>query len=103
MRISDWSSDVCSSDLDAMPGGGRLRISTRNVQLGPGELPAGPYVEMRVADTGAGMPPEGLERVFEPFFTTKDVGNGQIGRESGRERVCEYVWIAVVAASLEKQ
>src|SRR3546814_8170892 len=30
MRISDWSSDVCSSDLEALKAGGRLLIDTMN-------------------------------------------------------------------------
>ena len=36
----------------------------------------GPFVGLRVADDGAGMPPEVLAHIFEPFFTTKDVGKG---------------------------
>jgi signal transduction histidine kinase len=33
-------------------------------------------VEIEVADTGTGMPPEVLERIFEPFFTTRPSGSG---------------------------
>jgi PAS domain S-box-containing protein len=33
-------------------------------------------VEIRVADSGPGLPPDVLPRVFEPFFTTKEVGQG---------------------------
>jgi two-component system sensor histidine kinase AtoS len=33
-------------------------------------------VEIAIADTGVGIPPEVLERVFEPFFTTKRAGSG---------------------------
>ncbi|MFD2173205.1 ATP-binding protein [Rhodobacter lacus] len=53
---------------DAMEGAGEITITTR---------PAGPgFVELSVADTGAGIPPEIAAQVFEPFFTTKPVGKG---------------------------
>jgi CheY-like chemotaxis protein len=63
---------------DAMPGGGRLTVSTgvRNVVDGDPLLEPGDYVELSVADTGEGMPPEVMERAFDPFFTTKGVGKG---------------------------
>jgi PAS domain S-box-containing protein len=64
---------------DAMPDGGRIVISTRNVTLADheaGSLKAGNYVKVTVADTGTGMPPEVVARAFEPFFTTKEVGKG---------------------------
>ena len=67
---------------DAMPSGGHLTISTRNVEVeeqdAPGE--AGPepgrYVLLSVADTGVGMDEATLEHLFEPFFTTKPPGQG---------------------------
>ena len=36
----------------------------------------GPWAEIRVTDTGMGIPPEVQPKIFEPFFTTKDVGKG---------------------------
>ncbi|MDZ4176566.1 MAG: ATP-binding protein, partial [Hydrogenophaga sp.] len=46
---------------------GRIEISTRVV---------GEFAEIRVADTGGGIP-EAIQRsVFDPFFTTKPVGKG---------------------------
>jgi signal transduction histidine kinase len=65
---------------DAMPSGGRLTISTSNVEAPPAplaeELPPGQYVCIAVGDTGTGMPPDVLARAFEPFFTTKPQGQG---------------------------
>ena len=67
---------------DAMPDGGTLSIATRNTSVkescpaGDSMMPAGEYVAVKVSDTGAGVPPEIVDRVFEPFFTTKSVGKG---------------------------
>ncbi|MEU8821209.1 PAS domain S-box protein [Actinoplanes sp. NPDC048796] len=66
---------------DAMPGGGTLSIDTGNADLCPEDagdynLRPGPYVRLRVSDTGSGMPREVQERAFEPFYTTKPRGAG---------------------------
>ena len=62
---------------DAMPEGGRLTIRSRVVTLtGDALLPPGRYVELRVIDTGEGMPAHVMRRAFDPFFTTKAVGKG---------------------------
>jgi CheY-like chemotaxis protein len=67
---------------DAMPGGGKLTITSADVVLAAHEvadhpqLEPGPYVMLAVADTGSGMAPDVLARVFEPFFTTKEQGQG---------------------------
>jgi PAS domain S-box-containing protein len=63
---------------DAMPEGGTLTLSVRNVPLTPGSAGrlAGDFVALAIADTGTGIPPDVLARVFEPFFTTKPVGKG---------------------------
>jgi nitrogen-specific signal transduction histidine kinase/ActR/RegA family two-component response regulator len=67
---------------DAMPNGGRLTLETGRLEVGPGSteplvaLGTGPYVTLRVTDTGRGMNPEIQAHIFEPFFTTKPPGSG---------------------------
>ncbi len=74
--------NLCINARDAMPEGGHLIIGTRDVQMGEADLAGhegaspGPYVELRIRDTGVGMNPEVRERVLEPFYTTKPAGEG---------------------------
>jgi PAS domain S-box-containing protein len=69
---------------DAMPQGGTLIISARNLSVeksevwSDGSLPPGEYVKLTVSDTGCGMSADVQAHIFEPFFTTKppDKGTG---------------------------
>ena len=66
---------------DAMPNGGKLMMETSNVEVSAElardlDLAPGPYVMLRVADSGHGMDAEILSHIFEPFFTTKPMGKG---------------------------
>src|SRR4029079_11637092 len=63
------------------PQGGRLSIETSNREIKPKDAPAleispGAFVELRVRDTGVGIPLDVQGRIFEPFFTTKPKGAG---------------------------
>ncbi len=60
--------NLLTNALQAMPSGGRLRCATRAA--------AGGAVEIRVRDTGSGIPEEARGHLFEPFFTTRPEGTG---------------------------
>jgi two-component system, NtrC family, nitrogen regulation sensor histidine kinase NtrY len=60
-------SNLVLNAMDAMPEGGTLTISAKRNN---------DNVELRVTDTGAGMPPEECERLFTPYYTTKEHGTG---------------------------
>ncbi len=71
--------NIAVNARDAMPDGGSITLSARNVVLKPGSAAGemeGEFVALAIIDTGTGMPPDVLQRVFEPFFTTKPVGKG---------------------------
>ncbi len=74
---------------DAMPLGGDLYLRVEAVDVGPGDLPGllpGPYVVVRVRDTGLGISPDVLPHIFEPFFSTKEPGRGTgLGLSNVRE------------------
>src|SRR3546814_16788350 len=81
MRISDWSSDVCSSDLIAFPA--------RRVLPRAGDM-------LRCLS--------GIEDVFDPTTQpARRLGNIEIGRATGRERGWQYVSISVVAGSVKQK
>jgi signal transduction histidine kinase len=54
--------------VQAMPQGGVLRFDSHRA--------ADRQVELAIADTGVGIPPEHLSRIFDLYFTTKDAGSG---------------------------
>jgi len=63
---------------DATPAGGAIHVSSQGLDLAEprGDLPPGRYLRVAVADTGAGMDAETVQRAFEPFYTTKPTGKG---------------------------
>ena len=67
---------------DAMPSGGKLTVSTKNIQFQEPHaennfiIPPGAYVVIAVSDTGGGIDENIKAHIFEPFFTTKEKGKG---------------------------
>lgn len=75
--------NLCSNAEYAMrTTGGSITIAVDNIEVDDActyshlGLRHGPYVRLRVCDTGVGMPSHIAERIFDPFFTTKEVGEG---------------------------
>src|SRR3546814_15457777 len=98
MRISDWSSDVCSSDLIGKGIAGARIVVERDrpllghIVIGTREVLA---KNNRVGGTGADI----LDKTRQMPGNLR-IGRaivGEIGRASGRERVCQNVCISVVA------
>ena len=74
--------NLATNARDAMPGGGRLTITTGLAEIGPefirqkGYGAPGTYASITVEDTGEGMEADTRARIFEPFFTTKGADKG---------------------------
>ncbi|MEK7773894.1 MAG: ATP-binding protein [Deltaproteobacteria bacterium] len=70
-RLEQVIINIASNAKDAMPGGGRLDVSTRTVEAGGLK-----FARMSFKDTGSGIPTDIIDRIFDPFFTTKESGKG---------------------------
>lgn len=74
--------NLCVNARDAMPHGGLLTLEAMPVTLRDrtglvqAEKLSGPCIEIKITDSGMGIPPEALARIFDPFFTTKEPGKG---------------------------
>jgi PAS domain S-box-containing protein len=66
-QIEQVFRNLILNSIQAMPNGGKLTISTHA---------AGDGVNIKVSDTGIGIPEDQLEQIFVPFFTTKTKGTG---------------------------
>ncbi|OHB46405.1 MAG: hypothetical protein A2099_06520 [Planctomycetes bacterium GWF2_39_10] len=60
--------------IDAMPRGGRIYVHVRKPKI-----PDNDELEIVIADTGNGIPPEIIKKIFEPFFTTKKTKGTGLG------------------------
>src|SRR3546814_14732989 len=120
MRISDWSSDVCSSDLvtkrsfptcqpwssrwTATPGrrgicspprSGRPRVDARTFHE--------PSISATSVSADKTTKPDNPYKATLHLPATEFPMRGESGRASGRERGGQYVYIPVGAVSLKKK
>src|SRR3546814_11592991 len=109
MRISDWSSDVCSSDLNTTAGIPEPLLSRLRIERvgGPGPEHFDSVLESILRDAAAEL---GVAPMLLPPLEPEVIGwlraaftGDEIGRASCRERVCQYVLISVVAVTLKKK
>ena len=63
--------NIILNAIDAMGNGGKL-----DIQVSPGELEGKKAVQVKIGDTGGGIPVESLGSIFTPFYTTKESGTG---------------------------
>lgn len=68
-KIRQVFMNLILNSMQAMPDGGELKVTSR-MDRQSGEI------EIRLSDTGCGIPEDQLERIFEPFYTTKARGEG---------------------------
>src|SRR3546814_3792098 len=96
MRISDWSSDVCSSDLASNARSGANVLTLKSPPTEKGILFARHAMAVFAAK---GNMHEAAQIAKTHYGDESPVTKAQIGRASCRERVCQYVEISVVHGS----
>jgi PAS domain S-box-containing protein len=78
-QISQVIDNLIINAQQAMPVGGTISVSARNISLAEKEHPLlrkGAYVRVAIKDCGIGIPKKLLKKIFDPFFTTKPKGHG---------------------------
>ncbi len=78
-QINQVITNIVINAVQAMPKGGIIKITARNVILKDDEIPLlsqGNYIKISIQDHGIGISKENLQRIFDPYFTTKKEGTG---------------------------
>ncbi|MEW6327612.1 MAG: PAS domain S-box protein [Thermodesulfobacteriota bacterium] len=75
-RLRQLFINLLLNAFQAMPTGGSLKISTGLIPASRASKIEGPYVEIKIQDSGQGIEKENLKSIFDPFFTTKAIGQG---------------------------
>jgi PAS domain S-box-containing protein len=82
VKIHQVFMNICVNAAQSMQNGGILEMAVADVNkddIPPARcrnLPQEHYLEIRISDTGSGIPPYAIGMIFEPYFTTKEVGSG---------------------------
>lgn len=77
IQLSQVFFNLYQNAVQAMPGGGKLRIETEYIYPSKSKDNLGQkFIQIKFIDTGHGIAPQTLNHVFDPFFTTKEVGTG---------------------------
>ncbi len=97
-RMKQVFLNLMLNGIQAMPSGGTLTVSTRALMV-----KTAPHVEIRVTDTGMGIPPENLEKLFTPFFTTKGHEGSGLGLLACHQVVDEHRGTISVESEVGRQ
>jgi CheY-like chemotaxis protein len=71
-QISQVIQNIVINSKQAMPGGGKVKISTEDFMIDEEK----PYLKITLKDNGVGILPEHLNKIFDPYFSTKQSGSG---------------------------
>ncbi len=91
-------SNLISNAIDAMRGGGWLRITIAEPDQG-----RDPGILVAIADNGIGIPEENISRLFEPFFTTKPSAGTGLGLWVVRQFVASWGGAITVQSNTDAQ
>lgn len=87
--------NILINAAQAMPQGGSLQVVTRKVKFEE-------FVEIKISDTGAGIPRENLKKIFDPFFTTKKGEGTGLGLSISYSYIKNHGGNIVITSELQK-
>ena len=79
-QLRQLFTNLLTNAFEALAGRGSVTIVASCIAeeepTAGGDAHSGPSVQVEVADSGPGVPPDVMDRIFSPFFTTKPQGSG---------------------------
>jgi len=106
-QLSQVMANLVANARDAMPGGGTLTISARELQADarfPFAVVPHPegFVQISVRDTGHGMPPEIMDHIFEPLYTTRPSGGTGLGLAVAHQVLAQHDGYIFVESQVDR-